>query len=103
MAFWPNIAPKSKGSAPQHLQAARPRERKRVWSTGRLFAPAFRPVRFKANQANISRVRLDTLDTPDIGNPSFIFAKDGHWTSWTDTDIPMRMSCPSIQCALWFT
>ena len=37
MAFWPGIAPKSKGSPTQHLQAARPREVKRVWSTGRFF------------------------------------------------------------------
>jgi hypothetical protein len=37
MAFWPDIAPKSKGSPQQHLQAARPRELKRVWSTGRSF------------------------------------------------------------------
>jgi hypothetical protein len=37
MAFWPEIAPKSKGSPPRHLQAVRPREFKRVWSTGRLF------------------------------------------------------------------
>src|SRR5215211_5296529 len=35
MAFWRYIAPKSKGSPPQHLQAAQPRELKRVWSTGR--------------------------------------------------------------------